>query len=59
MHQEHAIGHVDDFDAVDFPGIATSERLEYDIDDINKDQQKKYIVKIASDFLDIANENLF
>jgi len=44
------------FDAVDFPGIVTSERLEYDIDDINKDQQKKYIVKIASDFLDIAGD---
>ena len=46
----------DSFDAADFPGIVTSERLEYDIDDINKDQQKKFIVNIASDFLDIAGD---
>lgn len=38
----------------DFPGVITAEMLEYDIDDENRDQQKKNIVKIASDFNSIA-----
>ena len=38
----------------EFPGIITGEMLEYDIDDIDKDQQKKNIVNIASEFLSIA-----
>jgi len=38
----------------DFPGIITSEMLDYDIDDTDKDLQKKNIVKIASEFLSIA-----
>jgi phosphotransferase system HPr-like phosphotransfer protein len=38
----------------DFPGVATSELLEYDIHDSDKDQQKKNIVKIASEFLSIG-----
>ncbi|MFZ5572604.1 MAG: HPr family phosphocarrier protein [Thermodesulfobacteriota bacterium] len=38
----------------DFPGIMTSEMLEYDIDDEDKDQQKQNIVKIANEFLRIA-----
>jgi len=42
------------FDDSDFPGIATSEILEGDIDDENKDEQKQNIVKIASEFLRIA-----
>ena len=42
------------FDISGFPGIATSEILEFDIDDENKDQQKKNIVKISSEFLTIA-----
>ena len=42
------------FDPEDFPGVATSELLEYDIDDEDRDQQKENIVKIASDFLNIA-----
>jgi len=42
------------FDASAFPGVATSELLEFDIDDLNKDQQKKNIVKIASEFLQVA-----
>lgn len=37
----------------DFPSMQTAELLEYDIDDQNKDLQKKNIVKIASDFLNI------
>ncbi len=37
-----------------FPGITTSEMLNYDIDDMDKDLQKKNIVKIASEFLSIV-----
>lgn len=44
------------FDAADFPGIATSEMLEYDIDDDARDLQKRNIVKIASEFLSIADD---
>ncbi len=42
------------FTAEDFPGITTGEMLNYDIDDEAKALQKKHIVKIASDFLNIA-----
>ncbi len=44
------------FTPADFPGIATTEILDYDIDDADKDQQKKNIVKISSDFLQIVRE---
>ncbi len=37
-----------------FFGVTTTHRLEYDIGDVNRDQQKKNIVKIASEFLSIA-----
>lgn len=43
------------YDSSDFPGVATSEILEYDIDDIDKDIQKRNIVKIASEFLGIVH----
>ena len=42
------------FNAAYFPTIPTSEMLDYNIDDKDKDQQKKHIVKIASEFLSIA-----
>ena len=42
------------YDMEDFPGIITSEMLDYDIDDTDKDLQKKNIVNIASEFLSIA-----
>ena len=42
------------FDPADFPGIATSEMLAYDINDESLDLQKRNIVKIASEFLSIA-----
>jgi phosphotransferase system HPr-like phosphotransfer protein len=42
------------YDMAEFPGIITGEVLDYDIDDTDKDQQKKHIVKIASEFLSIA-----
>jgi len=38
----------------DFPSNTTGEMLAYNIDDIDKDLQKKNIVKIASDFLSLA-----
>ncbi len=44
----------ENFGSEDFPGITTSEMLDYDIDDEAKDLQKKYIVKIASEFLSVA-----
>ena len=44
----------DQFDVSDFPGIATGEILSGDIDDEDRDQQKKNIVNIASEFLSIA-----
>jgi len=37
-----------------FPAVSTSERLDSDIDDENKSQEKENIVKIASEFLSIA-----
>ena len=43
------------FGPEDFPGITTSEMLTFDIDDMDKDQQKAHVVKIANDFLSIAD----
>jgi phosphotransferase system HPr-like phosphotransfer protein len=42
------------YDMAEFPGIITGEMLDFNIDDTDKDQQKKHIVKIASEFLAIA-----
>jgi len=42
------------YDMAEFPGIITGEILDFNIDDRDKDQQKKHIVKIASEFLSIA-----
>jgi len=44
----------EEFSAADFPSVVTGEMLDYDIDDQDKDQQKKNIVKIANEFLNIA-----
>ena len=44
------------FDPTKFPTITSSDLLDYDIDDENKDLQKKHIVKIASQFLDICQK---
>jgi len=46
----------DSFEPADFPGVSTSQMLPYDIDDENRDLQKKNIVKIASEFLGVARE---
>ena len=42
------------FDSTEFPSVVTGDMLDYDIDDENRDQQKKNIVKIASEFMRIA-----
>lgn len=42
------------YNPADFPSVPTSDMLDYDIDDVDKDQQKKNIVKIASEFITIA-----
>ncbi len=44
------------FDPAKFPSITSSEMLAYDIDDENRDLQKKHIVKIASEFLSIGQK---
>ncbi|MDA3821076.1 MAG: HPr family phosphocarrier protein [Bacteroidales bacterium] len=44
----------ENFDPADFPSVPTSYVLDYDIDDEDKKQQKKNIVKIASKFMTIA-----
>ncbi|QTA81994.1 Uncharacterized protein dnl_43550 [Desulfonema limicola] len=43
------------FTSSDFPGIATTDRLEYNINDEEKVQQQKHVVKIANEFLNIAD----
>ena len=44
----------DPFQADDFPSTTTMDLLHYDIDDQDKDLQKRNIVKIASEFLNIT-----
>ena len=46
----------DQFSKDDFPSITTDDLLHYDIDDQDKDLQKKHIVKIASEFLNITKD---
>jgi len=46
----------DNFDTFEFPGVTTNDLLNYDIDDEDKDLQKKNIVKIASEFLSIVRD---
>ncbi|MFP4040899.1 MAG: HPr family phosphocarrier protein [Desulfosudaceae bacterium] len=40
----------------DFPSVVTGEVLEFDIDDERPQQQQKNIVKVTSEFLNIAKE---
>lgn len=42
------------YDQVNFPGVVSGEMLEYNIDDDAGHDQRKHIVKISSDFLNIA-----
>jgi phosphotransferase system HPr-like phosphotransfer protein len=44
------------FDPSEFPEIVTTDLLEYNIDDQEKDLQKKNIIKIASEFLSVAKD---
>jgi phosphotransferase system HPr-like phosphotransfer protein len=44
------------FNNDDFPSITTGDLLRFDIDDQDKDLQKKNIVKIASEFLNITTD---
>jgi len=44
------------FDPAKFPTIVSNDLLDYDIDDESKDVQKKHIVKIASEFLNICQK---
>ena len=44
----------DSIDIDSFPEVMTNDLLEYNIDDDNRDQQKKHIVNIASEFIRIA-----
>lgn len=44
------------YDYANFPAIPTSEQLDFDIDDDNKDQHKKYILKIVSEILKIVED---
>lgn len=46
----------DHFQADDFPSTTTIDLLHYDIDDQDKDLQKRNIVKIASEFLNITKD---
>ncbi len=39
-----------------FPGVATGENLPHDIADQNTDEERKHIVRIANEFLNIADE---
>ena len=52
----HVLIPEDQFSNDDFPSITTSDLLRYDIDDQDKDLQKKHIVKIASEFLNITKD---
>ncbi len=44
------------FDPSEFPEIVTTDLLEYNINDQEKDLQKKNIIKIASEFLSITKD---
>ncbi len=45
-----------DFCLEDFPSVVTGEMLEFDIDDEQPDQQQQNIVKVTSEFLNIAKD---
>lgn len=44
------------YSAEDFPGVTTSEVLDYDFDDEEKDLQRKHLVWVANEFLSIADD---
>ena len=44
------------FSGADFPSIVTCEMLEFDVDDERPGQQQQHIVKVTSEFLNIAKQ---
>jgi len=44
------------FKAGHFPGITTGEMLEHDFEDEHKDQSSKHIVRVANEFISIADD---
>jgi len=44
------------FKASHFPGIATSEMLEHDFEDEQKERYSKHIVRVANEFISIADD---
>lgn len=47
---------IEPYAVANFPGVASGEMLEYDIDDEDKDQQQDNIVRVANEFLSIADD---
>src|SRR6056297_3600918 len=45
-----------EFSSEDFPGVTTTEVLDYDFEDEEKDLQRKHLVWVANEFLSIAND---
>ncbi|MFP4572809.1 MAG: HPr family phosphocarrier protein [Desulfobacterales bacterium] len=44
------------YQAANFPGVSSSEMLDYNIYDEDKDQQRNHIVRVANEFLSIADD---
>jgi phosphotransferase system HPr-like phosphotransfer protein len=44
------------FQSLHFPGITTGEMLDHDFEDEQKDQYSKHIVRVANEFISIAND---
>ncbi|MFW6082162.1 MAG: HPr family phosphocarrier protein, partial [Desulfosalsimonas sp.] len=44
------------YQAANFPGVSSGEMLEYNIYDEDKDQQRNQIVRVANEFLSIADD---
>ncbi|MFO8112565.1 MAG: HPr family phosphocarrier protein [Desulfosalsimonadaceae bacterium] len=51
-----AYGKLEAYAASHFPDVVTGEKLEYDIDDEDKDQQQDHIVRVANEFISIADD---
>ncbi len=44
------------FQSLHFPGITTGEMLDHDFEDEHKDQYSKHIVRVANEFISIADD---
>ena len=49
-------GNLEPYASSVFPNVVTGEMLEYDIDDEDKDQQQDNVVRVANEFLSIADD---